>query len=584
MRQITRRIFILLALFAISFALACADDPSGGDTTLHGANLAGDDTAGAGDDDGGDVVDDPVLPKGDVHLVFHPTSSRPTTHLVGWNVGRGTWYAPPDDPVHPEWRTPALTEAFARLAQVRAASGNRPLVRFSGLQIDGTLGGDGYHFWDLVRQDRAVTPEDNMAPFEFFAIVDEIDADPRVTLNFGSGTADEAARYVMHLNGESAASDAAQARQHWGHPAPYDVPVFEIGNESYGFWNTGFLTYGPYSYANPLAIGGGDPDWHGRPASGAANFSARALAYIDAVLAVEPAARFRVPLTQASMTGWGGLNKALGALEPLLQHPAVEAVVIHHYQVDDAAELGYPERNAPAIILAGSEIFAPLFHELRLGLAAIPRFVPLDIVVTEYHVAGAFSKLGFKLGDTAAVGLGIADMLLLYDEMRIKDVCQHMAINFDDSGELLFEPWYNPFRIVDGELAEMPSYRVTRMIAERLHGRSAKVDVQSPLRAFDSKTKTLSYPIARAAGFVDVINRHASVIVLNREFVDPRPLTIDAPEEWSVASVTAYAPGTVDKPGPAAAPVEIPWTSAGARTSMTAPPHALIAIDLVREP
>jgi alpha-L-arabinofuranosidase len=52
------------------------------------------------------------------------------------------------------------------------------------------------------------------------------------------------------------------ARIQAGHAEPYDVKVFEIGNEVYGFWNTGSAD-GAYSFANPRAVNGGDPAWDG---------------------------------------------------------------------------------------------------------------------------------------------------------------------------------------------------------------------------------------------------------------------------------------------------------------------------------
>ncbi len=63
--------------------------------------------------------------------------------LIGWNVGAGSRYSPPGGPRHPEWRAPETTESLRRLSEVRPANGDRPVVRFGGLQIDGALGFDG---------------------------------------------------------------------------------------------------------------------------------------------------------------------------------------------------------------------------------------------------------------------------------------------------------------------------------------------------------------------------------------------------------------------------------------------------------
>ena len=94
------------------------------------------------------------------------------------------------------------------------------MVRFSGLQIDGSGGQDGYHFHDLVRPDRVAVPTDNMAPFEYEALMTESAAAPLIMLNFGSGSAAEAGRYVRHLDGQDPVDPDVAARAHWGHPAP----------------------------------------------------------------------------------------------------------------------------------------------------------------------------------------------------------------------------------------------------------------------------------------------------------------------------------------------------------------------------
>jgi hypothetical protein len=392
-----------------------------------------------------------------------------TGRLIGWNLGRGTYYAPEHGALHPEWRTPERVEAAARLREVVAPGGPAPYVRFSGLQIDGAIGGDGYHFWDFVRPDRTPLPTDNMAVTDYATLSDEISGELSVTLNFGSGTAAEAANYARYLTGSDASDPFVAARIQAGRAAPYDVKVFEIGNEVYGAWNTGFSADGAYSFANPRALNGGDPTWSGKPASNAADFAARALEYIRAVQAVIPSARFRVPLSQATMDAWGGLDDAIAALTPLLREPAVDAVVIHFYKADDALTLGLTDVNAPEFMLSGSELFRTRFAELRARLNQIPRAKPLQIAITEYHVADGFSRGKFLLGNTAAVGLGLADMLVFFSQLGIEHACQHLSLAFGDTPDPLIEPWYNPFLSgTPSGLLNRPAYSVTRLFAGML--------------------------------------------------------------------------------------------------------------------
>jgi hypothetical protein len=522
----------------------------------------------------------------EVHLVIdRDADTHATGRLVGWNVGRGTLYARAGDPVHGDWRTPQRERAFAMLASIRGQQ--PPIVRFSGLQIDGALGGDGYHFWDFARSDREPGPDDNMAPYQSMAIVEEIDAEPRVTVNFGSGTAEEAARYVDHLVG-AGDSPEVQARRDAGFVEPWPVHAYEIGNETYGFWNTGYSATGEYAYANPDASHGGDPAWHGRPAMRPADYAARALAYVDAIAAVDPQARFSIPLTQASMDAWGGLDSALSALEPLLVHASVEAVVVHHYQVDDLAPLGWFGKAAPELAVAGSVALEPGYVDLRRRLDALPRATPLRIAITEYHVAGAFTLGAFdERADTHLVGLGVADVLLSFAHLGIDEALQHMAIAFGGSagGEMLFEPWYNPLReTAAGDVIAAPSFVATALVAEHLRETTVRPVVEAmPTSVYDAEAAPLEYAIVRAVAFAD--DESTTLVLLNRDLERDRSVTFDVtPHAWPVASARVYAPPSWDQPlGDTAIEIaEIDVEQQGGRLRVVLPRHSLAAITLSR--
>lgn len=225
------------------------------------------------------------------------------------------------------------------------------------------MGGDGYHYWDFADPAHEPAGTDNMAPFQVMALADDIAGEPLITLNFGSGSAAEAADYVTHLVGTDGDDPRVAARAHWGDPDPYPAGVHELGNEVYGYWNTGYSEGGDYAYANPDAEHGGDPAWHGQPSSDPADCAARALASVEAVAAVSPDARFWTPLSQADMDGWGGLDAALPALEPLLLHPAVTAVVIQ----GDLEQVRRRRRGAGPAAQRHGDPTAALTQILRYG-------------------------------------------------------------------------------------------------------------------------------------------------------------------------------------------------------------------------
>ncbi|MCC6160087.1 MAG: hypothetical protein IT350_18695 [Deltaproteobacteria bacterium] len=511
-----------------------------------------------------------------------PTSE--TGRLIGWNIGRGTLYAPEGDPLHPEWRTPWMAEAVSRLSSIRPADGRPPLVRFSGLQIDGMLGGDGYHFWDFVRPDRTVAEDDNMATFEYHAIMDEIGGDGLVTLNFGSGTALEAAAYVRHLNSTDEGDAMAGARRYWGYENPWNHTTFEIGNEVFGWWNTAYSQTGRFSYANPRAENGGDPAWHRKPAEDPANYAARALKYIQAVLAVEPVARFWVPLSQASMDAWGGTSASIASLADLLTHPAVEAVVIHQYQVDDASVFGFWDKNSSELLLAGSDLFSPLYTRLRQELDALPRAEPLRVAVTEYHVAGAFSRFRFARGDQPVVGLGIADMLIAYANLGIDAACQHMALAFGEDGEdrdALVERWFNPFRVgTHGALVNMPSFEVTDMMAGAMLGRTVPVrTLRMTSRSYSFERTALEYTSVAATAFANAQGTRGTIVLLNRVQDSNTQVDVKIDRDARVTGAALYAPTSLesDATGEYRASDAV-FVQVGTRVTLDLPPHSLTVL------
>ncbi|MGO8793164.1 MAG: alpha-L-arabinofuranosidase C-terminal domain-containing protein [Terriglobia bacterium] len=119
---------------------------------------------------------------------------------------------------------------------LRAAKAlHSPLLRFGGNFTS------GYHWEDGIgpaEKRRSMLnpawgiPEYNLfGTDEFFDLCKLIDAQPQICLNLGSGSVDEARRWVDYCTGGGADSAQGRVRALNGHPAPYDVAVWELGNE-----------------------------------------------------------------------------------------------------------------------------------------------------------------------------------------------------------------------------------------------------------------------------------------------------------------------------------------------------------------
>jgi alpha-N-arabinofuranosidase len=101
----------------------------------------------------------------------------------------------------------------------------------------------------------------DVGPNEFGRLLDDIGATGTVTVNFATGTTREAADFVAYmtapLSKDPSSSPAepsywAALRARDGHPAPYDVPYWEVGNEQYFRgqygWRSGQLvSIGPHA-------------------------------------------------------------------------------------------------------------------------------------------------------------------------------------------------------------------------------------------------------------------------------------------------------------------------------------------------
>lgn len=74
---------------------------------------------------------------------------------------------------------------------------------------------------------------------EFIHFCRLIGAEPQITTNTGTGTAEEAAAWVEFCNGDSR-TPMGRLRAELGDPEPYNVRLWEVGNEMYGCWQVGY--------------------------------------------------------------------------------------------------------------------------------------------------------------------------------------------------------------------------------------------------------------------------------------------------------------------------------------------------------
>jgi alpha-N-arabinofuranosidase len=141
-----------------------------------------------------------------------------------------------------------------------------PLMRYPGGNF-----ASGYHWEDGIgpqesrppRFDRAWSaPESNrVGTDEFMAFCWQVQTTPFLVVNDGSGTPEEAARWVAYCN-QPATTEQGRRRAANGVPQPYDVRVWGVGNEVWGEWQIGH--------------------------TGAEEYAARLRKFVDAMRSVDP--------------------------------------------------------------------------------------------------------------------------------------------------------------------------------------------------------------------------------------------------------------------------------------------------------
>ena len=130
----------------------------------------------------------------------------------------------------------------------------------------------GYHWRDGIgpqdrrpmRWDRAWNAwvYNDMGTDEFIDYCRRLDAEPCICVNAGEGTAEEAAAWVEYCNG-APDTPMGKLRAANGHPKPFKVKYWDIGNEIWGPWQLGHTTpedYGLRAVEFARAMRRADPD------------------------------------------------------------------------------------------------------------------------------------------------------------------------------------------------------------------------------------------------------------------------------------------------------------------------------------
>jgi alpha-N-arabinofuranosidase len=80
---------------------------------------------------------------------------------------------------------------------------------------------------------------------EFMELCSILKAEPYIAVNTGLGTVEEIAQQVEYINGASSTTQG-NLRSENGHPEPFGVKLWAVGNEMYGDWQLGHIPLSEY--------------------------------------------------------------------------------------------------------------------------------------------------------------------------------------------------------------------------------------------------------------------------------------------------------------------------------------------------
>ncbi|WP_020617869.1 alpha-L-arabinofuranosidase C-terminal domain-containing protein [Paenibacillus daejeonensis] len=222
---------------------------------------------------------------------------------------------------------------------------------------------------------------------EFIAFCRELGVEPLISVNDGSGTPSEAADWIQYCNGGTDTPMGA-LRAANGHPEPYGVKYWEIGNEVWGAWQVGTCS--------------------------AEDFAARTVDFAKAMKAADPS---------IVLLACGHTDQAWN--KPVLEQAGewIDYLTLHIYH-------GYGpfgmNRDTPAedrykAIAAFPEFTRHYLQETVASIAADPKHAHVNIAITEYNTMYYPNTIRKGLPNEHTLGAAVANAANLNEMLRGSD-------------------------------------------------------------------------------------------------------------------------------------------------------------------
>ncbi len=421
-----------------------------------------------------------------------------------------------------------------------------PLLRWPGGNFS-----SGYHWEDGIgpveRRRTLQNPAwpdtleyNHVGTDEFIDFCRQVRCEPMICVNAGNGTPAEAARWVEYCNGDAQTEQGA-IRAANGHPDPYGIVYWEIGNELYGDWQIGHCSADEYA------------DRYRR--------------FYDAIKAVDPRIKF---VACGRDTAWNA---------PLIENDAdILRSVSLHTLVGRNLNRNYSAKETFEALMAYTWRYNSLLRGLGAQMAS--KVDDPKIAITELQIF--VFALNYPTNQTIAEALFYSGILhSSIRQGRLIEMITHSALVNHGGGlrkqrEIVYA---NPVHWAHYLYANQPGRRPVRMDV-----RCAQFEV--PQRNMSSVEGA---PYLDPMGLLDETGQTLCVIVGNRHPERDLPASIvlhgfepqGDVRVWQITSDTFTAANALDAPDRVRI-AESTIPASGAQLTYRFPPHSLTALQFRR--
>lgn len=232
---------------------------------------------------------------------------------------------------------------------------------------------------------------------EFIDLCRQLGVEPQICVNMGTGTPEEAARWVEYCNG-AIDTPMGAARAANGHPEPYGVRYWEVGNEMYGSWQAGVCT--PEQYAEKF------------------------IRFASAMKEKDPAIKLLGCGTarESLVPGWNRKVLELAGAQ-------MDYLTFHMYQGKNffKVDAGTPGAERFQAIVAFAEVAGSIFGEAEAMIRSRDELNHVKLAVTEWNTMYFPNP---DLPNAHTLEAAIANASLLNEMMRRSDLVE--IANFSD--------------------------------------------------------------------------------------------------------------------------------------------------------